>query len=415
MNHREYFRQLASNFVEQVFCTMGSVVVVVDEYSNVIYWNKEAETLLGIKAEEALGKNVITLIPQLIPDQIIIDSVIEKRKKKTYTKFLPRKGKTDNRVELSIHCLRDKMQKGALVIINEKTTCIRTEEILLQAQKILSSSGCFASATHEINNYLMGLNANITLIKTRLDTQDPINLEEAKKCNTDIHSILQYLGKRNVLDFLEKLNETSERIGEIVHRVLHYSRKADCNPLPHDLTDLCERVINLLENSHCSETHYDFRTIKIIRKYESINTCILCDGGRIQQALFNLMKNSAQAMADTTKNTVQSQLILRIRNGKRNVHLEIEDSGPGIAEEMLDSIFEPFFTTKEPGAGTGLGLAVCKYIIVDNHGGTLKVKSKSGKGAKFTVSLPLLSKPQDSKYIESSMVNNRSQSAVPFV
>ena len=72
--------------------------------------------------------------------------------------------------------------------------------------------------------------------------------------------------------------------------------------------------------------------------------------------------------------------------------ISVQDTGAGIASDMLPRIFEPFFTTKEAGRGTGLGLAMV-YGFVKNHDGFVKVESKSGHGARFTISLPLIPAP----------------------
>ena len=68
--------------------------------------------------------------------------------------------------------------------------------------------------------------------------------------------------------------------------------------------------------------------------------------------------------------------------------IEIVDTGPGISEDNLPHIFEPFFTTKEEGKGTGLGLSLV-YGIVQNHGGTIKAKSKINEGTTFIIELPI--------------------------
>jgi len=69
--------------------------------------------------------------------------------------------------------------------------------------------------------------------------------------------------------------------------------------------------------------------------------------------------------------------------------IEIEDNGPGMDEETRLKVFDPFFTTKPVGIGTGLGLSVSYFIIIENHKGTIDVISEPGKGANFIIKLPI--------------------------
>ena len=81
--------------------------------------------------------------------------------------------------------------------------------------------------------------------------------------------------------------------------------------------------------------------------------------------------------------------MLRVRSLGEAVRIEIEDNGPGMSEESRKRVFEPFFTTKKVGEGTGLGLSVSYFIVVENHGGQMEVESVPGQGTTFTVVLPL--------------------------
>ena len=69
--------------------------------------------------------------------------------------------------------------------------------------------------------------------------------------------------------------------------------------------------------------------------------------------------------------------------------IEVEDNGPGMAEETRKRVFEPFFTTKGVGLGTGLGLSVAYFIVTNNHGGSMRVESAQGSGTRFVISLPV--------------------------
>jgi C4-dicarboxylate-specific signal transduction histidine kinase len=108
---------------------------------------------------------------------------------------------------------------------------------------------------------------------------------------------------------------------------------------------------------------------------------VLARTGQLEQVLFNILLNAAQAMAGKGRVTVAGS-----RRGER-VTLAIRDEGPGIAPEHLGRIFDPFFTTKGDGAGTGLGLAISSEIVHE-LGGELRAENRAEGGACFVIELP---------------------------
>jgi signal transduction histidine kinase len=107
------------------------------------------------------------------------------------------------------------------------------------------------------------------------------------------------------------------------------------------------------------------------------------DAGQIEQAITNLAVNGIQAM---TAGGRLSVAVTRVPG--RFACVEVTDTGPGIASDVLPRIFEPFFTTKSVGEGSGLGLSVA-YGIVQEHGGWIDVHTSPGHGACFTIYLPV--------------------------
>ncbi len=101
------------------------------------------------------------------------------------------------------------------------------------------------------------------------------------------------------------------------------------------------------------------------------------------QVILNLVMNSLQAMPKG------GNLQVALKYKKKHVHLSIADTGCGIPKDNLAKLFTPFFTTKDIGEGTGLGLTVV-HGIVEEHEGTIHVDSEVGKGATFTIALPVL-------------------------
>ncbi|MCP4718490.1 MAG: hypothetical protein GY860_03445 [Desulfobacteraceae bacterium] len=124
------------------------------------------------------------------------------------------------------------------------------------------------------------------------------------------------------------------------------------------------------------------------RNYSSDLPYGSCDLGKIQQVFFNILKNGAHAMMENPKNT-PSSFTIQTTLDVDSVLIEIQDNGPGMDEDTKTRIFEPFFTTKPVGVGTGLGLYISYFIVVENHKGTINVESFPSKGTTFIIKLPL--------------------------
>jgi len=106
------------------------------------------------------------------------------------------------------------------------------------------------------------------------------------------------------------------------------------------------------------------------------------DKDQIEQALINLTLNAIEATDPGGKVSINS----RFNSRTESVEIMVSDTGKGISEEDMNRIFDPFFTTSE--SGTGLGLAIT-HGIIEQHGGTIDVKSKLGQGTSFTIRFPL--------------------------
>ena len=111
---------------------------------------------------------------------------------------------------------------------------------------------------------------------------------------------------------------------------------------------------------------------------------LLGDPSGLRQVFMNLLINACHAIKDGGQVTIMSSY----EPEDKAVYVQVRDTGCGITQDVIDRIWDPFFTTKEVGKGVGLGLAI-SYNIVKRHGGEITVDSHVGKGATFTVLLPV--------------------------
>ena len=118
---------------------------------------------------------------------------------------------------------------------------------------------------------------------------------------------------------------------------------------------------------------------------------VIGDRIRLEQVFINLLSNARQALDGVEHRRLRVTTRRTDGPGPR-AEVEVSDSGVGFAPETAARLFAPFFTTKAPGQGTGLGLSISRQIVED-HGGTIDARGEAGRGATFTIRLPLAPTP----------------------
>ncbi len=194
-------------------------------------------------------------------------------------------------------------------------------------------------------------------------------------------------------EHLELVARQAEHATDLIQQILDFSRRAVLERRPMDMLPFLKESFRLLERTMPEN-------IALRLDYGNDEYIINADPTRIEQAMMNLVINARDAMLPhggklciTLSRTMTENIYCItcgvVRTGAW-VHITVQDSGTGIAPEVLPHIFEPFFTTKEVGQGTGLGLAQV-YGIVKQHEGHIDVVTQLGAGTTFDIYLPVLS------------------------
>lgn len=382
------FRELsrAKHYIENVINSMPSVLMGVDVHGRITQWNFQAERETGVMAKDALGQEFYLLFPHLgqlsnkIKAAIEDAQIIEEAK---IQRVVDGKSIFEN---ITIFPLKEISAKEAVIRIDDITEKRKVEEMMVQSEKMLSIGGLAAGMAHEINNPLAGMMQNAQLVFNRLSRNLPENEKIAKEAGTTIEAIKYYMEKRNILVQLGYINESGKQAAKIVQNMLSFAKKAEEGRTYEHLPRLMDRTLELAQNDYDLKKRFNFKHIRIIRTEEKDFPLVRCEPGKIQQAFFNIIKNGAEAMQGASD---QAEFDIRFFVEDRMAVIEIRDSGPGIAEDLKKRMFEPFFTTKSPDKGSGLGLSVAFFIIVEDHKGKFSVESSPGSGAAFIIRLPL--------------------------
>jgi signal transduction histidine kinase len=183
-------------------------------------------------------------------------------------------------------------------------------------------------------------------------------------------------------EFLDIIVEEVDRLNKIVSQFLDYARPYRGDQSPLDVNDVVRKTVNLFEREQTGSR------VEIAMNLLEGLPPVRADAQQLRQVFLNLAINAFDAMPQGGRLQISTGIRRSTRRGVAAAFLEIRfrDDGIGIPPADLRNLFVPFFTTKEKG--TGLGLAISQRII-ENHGGTIEVRSQPGSGSTFTVLLPV--------------------------
>lgn len=383
----------AEAYIRNILDSMPSVLVSVDTRGRVTQWNLQAARTTGITSKQAIGCFFEEIFPEAPVSMTQILEAIDRQEPLRLNSLAEQQGDTTVFLDVTVYPLVTTKMRGAVIRVDDVSEKVRMEELMVQSAKMLSVGGLAAGMAHEINNPLAGILQSMQVVRTRIAPDFPANRALSDELGFSMEQLWEYLERRGCLRMLDSIQDSGRRAARIVENMLSFSRKSLGKKLPVDMAALLDRTVELAVNEH--ELH--FHDIEIVREYASDMPPVPCEESKIQQVFYNLLRNGAQAMA--AANTASPRFVLRVALQGNMACIEVEDNGPGMPEGQRKRIFEPFFTTKNVGEGTGLGLSVSYFIVVENHGGTLEVDSAPGQGALFIIRLPVENAAENRKEV----------------
>jgi len=246
---------------------------------------------------------------------------------------------------------------GAVLVAQDVTAESQVrgaEQQLFESEKFAAIGRLAAGVSHEVNNPLMGINGLATVL-----------LEDSA-----------FTGENR--EMVALIQRESRRAAQITRDLLSFVRAEDGARGRINLNDVAHEVAELRAVAqHAAGITMTFDLAQDLPP-------VWASHAQLVQVVVNLVTNAEDAVEHLDRREIR---VSTTRAG-RKVCLRVEDSGPGIPEELRARLFEPFFTTKAPGKGTGLGLSL-SFSIAERHSGSLRAENIPGGGARFTIELPV--------------------------
>jgi two-component system sensor histidine kinase PilS (NtrC family) len=341
-------------FRDLIFESVGSGLVGVDPDGRVTAFNRAAESITGVRATEAIDQPWEAIFGGGVDLAEVRQAVSEGGEPAPRYEFrLRRRDGQEVPVGISFWSLRSGAGDvaGLIGVCQDLSTIKQMEQRMRQADRLAAVGRLSANMAHEIRNPLASISGAVEALARDLPPD---------------HTRSQ---------LVEIVLRESARLNQIVGDFLEYARPAPMAPIEINMAEILDEVLLLIEHRVLPAN------LKVCREYgETLPT--RADPQRLRQAIWNLCLNAVQAMPEGGELRVGGRT-LRERGDR--LQISLADTGQGIAETDLPHIFEPFFSTKPEGSGIGLALV---YRVVEEHGGSIEVRSRVGEGTTFILTLP---------------------------
>jgi signal transduction histidine kinase/HAMP domain-containing protein len=246
--------------------------------------------------------------------------------------------------------MNKKLLKQSIELTQSIEELKRSQDMLIQSEKMASLGRIIADISHEVNNPLMIISSHAQLALM----SGPVSAE--------------------LKDAMELIIKECKIASNIMRRILKFARPSKSETKETDIGKSIEAVVEIIEKQ------FNMVNVKIERNYPEKPVLVPMDDQLVQEVFMNILNNAKEAMPGGGVITIIASL------ERDFLRIDFKDTGSGMSEEVKRKIFEPFFTTKEKG--TGLGLSIC-YGIVKAHNGELTFESQLNKGTTATILLPL--------------------------
>jgi two-component system NtrC family sensor kinase len=356
----------ANEFLMKLIESSVDGIIVTNTKGDILMFNRGAENILEYKADEVVGKMNI----RSIYEPGVAKEVMGKLRSPDYggvgklTSFPIFHRRKDGELiegDLSASIIYDEKGKeiasvGIFKDLRERLRIERelqkTQQALLQSEKLAAMGRLTSQIAHELNNPIYGIMNTLELLKTEIPPESK---------------------RRKILEL--SLSET-QRLAEMLRNMLSFSKPEEEKRRPIKMNELIEGILLVMEKQMRESN------IKVETFFDDEIPEVMASTNQMRQVMLNMLKNAKEAMPKGGTLTVKTSKEVN------KVLIHIQDTGVGIPEEIRDKIFEAFFTTKQKVKGVGLGLSVC-YGIIKDHGGEIKVESEEGKGTTFRIRLPI--------------------------
>lgn len=359
---------------ETTFNSITDLISIHNRDLKIMRVNKAFANMFKMKPEKIIGKTCHNILhgTETIVDNCPFKQALETKKTVRVDFFEPRLGiyfevsvspifNEEGEVIATVHIAKDiserKNAEQQLQTTYQKLK--ETQQQLIQSSKMAAMGQLVAGVSHELSQPLTGIKGFAQAVLMDLEENSPLRQD------------------------LQKIIEQADRMDNIIKNLRFFARKSEFKTEKLDINKPLRGSLMLLNQQ------LKVHNIRLNTSLDENLPKILGDANQLQQVFLNLLTNARDAI-DSLKRPTGGEIIIKtsLSKDKNNIEITFQDTGCGIPDKHLEYIFDPFFTTKSFQGGMGLGLSIV-YGIIEEHKGSIEVKSQEGKGTTLRITLPI--------------------------
>ncbi|MFT4825978.1 MAG: PAS domain S-box-containing protein [Halioglobus sp.] len=360
----------SESYIHSILRSMPLMLIGLDANGAVSQWNWRAEEVSGLKIADVMGRNLWRAYPSITVSPEQVKQAMEEDR--TLTIKQSQRGRYH--FDVTIYPLNEQTGLGVVILIDDVTQRVSTENLLIQRDKMSSMGELAGSLAQDISTPVHAMLMDIEEVKSRVSGQS-------------------YEAHRDPSPMLDDALLRGEQVSAVISNLLAFSSGRPGDMKSADITEIIDHSLELAESVITTPTGIVFRDITISRSYEADLPHIPCHATELQQVFLSLFRHCATAMGEVDRAGYSPEISIEANKFYDALWLKVQHNGKGITLAEQQVLFEPFFTdttgASDANYETSLRLSYPYFIVTEQHRGQLAVTSDIDIGTTFHIQLLL--------------------------
>lgn len=381
--------RLSESYITSILRSMPLMLIGLNKQGEITQWNSRAEEISGLAAGAVMGKNLWEAYPTITVTQAQIKKAQDEDK--TLTIKYSQRGQYH--FDITIYPLHDQRETGVVILVDDVTQRVQSENMLIQRDKMSSMGEMAAIMAHDINIPLQAILKDVQTVRQDLTEEhiDPIGLNE----------------------LLEDALIRGRQAATVIQNLVSFSDSGEIEKQQANITQLMDHSIELAEDVLSVTKGLRFKDVVINRDYADELPELNCHASKLQQAFLSLFRYACHALGKVEDPEHIPTINIEISEFYEALWVRVQHNGLGISIEDQQYIFEPFFANEQALStengetdasedslsvpshrdqghfGASDRLSFAHFIITEQHHGQIAVTSDIEIGTTFHIQLPL--------------------------